>query len=48
VPCLLVAGCGASCLSSIARPVGGWVRYKLTHEVDDLEEGSGFMHIKFT
>jgi hypothetical protein len=28
VPCLRVAGCVAVGLSGVARPVGGWVRYR--------------------
>ena len=38
MPHLLVAGCVATCLSGVARPVGGWVCYippkrEVEHEI---------------
>jgi hypothetical protein len=33
VPRLLVVGCVAACLSGVARPVGGWVCYRLVSEL---------------
>jgi hypothetical protein len=33
VPRVLVARCGVSCLSGIARHVGGWVCYRLVSEL---------------
>jgi hypothetical protein len=33
VPCLLVIGCVADCLSGVARLVGGWVWYRLVLEL---------------
>jgi hypothetical protein len=39
VPSLRVVGCVAACLSGIARPLGGWVFYRLVSEL--LVETSG-------
>jgi hypothetical protein len=33
MPSLRVVGCVAACLSGIARPLGGWVCYRLVSEL---------------